>query len=472
MRIAAIFTRLIAIVIPLLLLVTPAAASQKIKPWMVADWEGEAPHLADLGLRADELARALDNRLFTFAHPERDITLPGASGPRHFSRARFVTTVARVDLPVQTLRRNMRDFASYKSLFPMLTGSDVLAMKGPNQVVRFRIEVPMPALANFIIDFRFKQKIEDDGSISGVLIDGEAKSLIAMMGGMTDELAGQPVLTRWEFLPVSANQSLLVFTYWDRVDLKSFFVRKFLEQYPEVRVIGPYMVSAGAVESIRQNFSLSTRYPVQAGVPGWASLARLQPFMDRLSAYGHVGILEPELPVPVTQKQKPLRYSALATRISAPPAVTRRLTTNYPHLPDVMKEIRRVGVKDRGREVDLDLGIKFAFMVIRFSLDMDVQNTWVSPERLEFQRTSGELARLSGAAEWRPLSASPHTLMLTVAAHEIGDEAPLVLRLAHRIVEQIPFAEALASMAVQIVMMERMRPWVEKQAVGVDVARQ
>lgn len=471
MRIAKISTRWFAIVIALLLC-APAAASQKIKPWMVADWQGEAPHLADLGLRPGELARALDNRLFTFAHPERDITLPSASGPRHFSRARFITTVARVDLPVQTLRRNMRDFSSYKTLFPMLTGSDVMAMNGPNQVVRYRIEIPMPALASFIIDFRFKQKLEDDGSISGVMIDGEAKSLIAMLGGMTDELADQPVLTRWEFLPVNASQSLLVFTYWDRVDLKSYFVRKFYEQYPEVRVLGPYMVSAGAVESIRQNFSLSTRHPGPGGVPGWASMARLQPFVDRLSAYGYVGILEPELAVPVTQKQKPLRYSALATRIAAPPDFTRRMTTSYPRLPDVMKEIRHVGVKDRGREVDLDLDIRFAFMVIRFSLDMDVQNTWVSPERLEFQRTAGELARLSGAAEWRPLSDSPHTLMLTAAAHEIGDEAPLVLRLAHHIVEQIPFAESLASMAVQIVMMERMRPWVENQAVGVNVARQ
>lgn len=472
MRIIEVVIRRLAVVVTMLLLATTAAASQKIKPWMMADWQGAAPHLADLGLKPVELASALDNRLFTFAHPERDISFPGANGPRHFSRARFITTVARVDLPVQTLRRNMRDFSGYKNLFPMLKGSDVMAMDGPNQVVRFRIEIPMPALASFIIDFRFKQKLEDDGSISGVLIDGEAKSLIAMLGGMTDELADQPVLTRWEFLPVSANQSLLVFTYWDRVDLKSYFARKFLEQYPEVRVIGPYMVSAGAVESIRQNFSLSTRHPGQAGVPGWASLARLQPYIDRLSANGHVGILEPEIPVPVTQKKKPLRYSALASRIGAPPAFTRRMTTSYSRLPDFMKEVKQVDVNDRGREVDLDLDIRFAFMVIRFSLDMNMHNTWVSPERLEFQRTSGGLAQLSGAAEWRPLSDSPHTLMLTAAAHEIGDEAPLVLRLAHRIVEQIPFAESLASMAVQIVMMERMKPWVENQASGVNMARQ
>lgn len=448
----------------LLLLPGFAGASPRVKPWMLADWENQAPHLADLGISPRELATALDNRLFTFSHPGKDIALPGAKGVRHFANARFVTTVARIDLPVQTLRRNMRDFSTYKTLFPMLTGSDVMAIDGPNQVVRFRVEVPMPALASFVVDFRFKQRLEQDGSISGLLIDGEAKSLIAMIGGMTDNLANQPVLTRWEFLPVTANQSLLVFTYWDRLDLKSYFARKFLEQYPELKVAGPYMVSAGAVESIRQNFSLSTTHPAPPGIPAWKSMDRLQPFIHQLSAHGHVGMLEPERSVAVTQRQKPLRYAALATRIAAPPDAVRGLMTSYGRLPDVMKEVRQVRVDDRGEEIDLALGIRFAFLVIRFSLDLDMRNQWVSPERLEFRRTAGQLARLSGGAEWRPVPGSAQTLVLTAAAHEIGDEAPLVLRLAHRIVDQIPFAEALASMAVQIVTMERMRPWVERQA--------
>lgn len=462
--------RLVAIFL-LCLIALPVSASQKVRPWMLEDWTGEAPHLADLDLHPQELARALDNRLLTFAHPERPVSLPGAHGLRHFSNARFITTVARVDLPVQTLRRKMRDFSSYKTFFPMLTGSEVVAMNGKNQLVRFRIEIPMPALASFVIDFRFKQKLEDDGSISGVMIDGEAKSLVAMIGGMTDELKDQPVMTRWEFLPVSKNQSLLVFTYWDRVAFKNYFSRKLLEQYPELHVVGPYMVSAGAVESIRHKYSIPVGNPVRTGIPDWDGLALLQSHIERLSAFGHVGILEPEHALSEITRQKPLRYSVLATRVMAPPARARGMMTDYPDLPDVMKELKGIDINDRGREVDLDLDIRFAFMVIRFSLDMGLRNTWVSPERLEFRRTSGGLARLSGAAEWHLLPDSPHTLVLTTIAHEVGDEAPLVLRLAHRIVERIPFAEALASMGVQIVVMERMRPWVGAQAAGVGVVK-
>jgi len=203
-------------------LALPVAASPKVRPWMLADWKNDTPHLADLGLAPAAFANRLDNRLIVFAHPLRDITLPGPKGLRRFGNARFVSAVAVVDTPAPTLRQRMRDFAGYKSLFPMLTESDVVAVDGSNLVTRFRVDIPLPALATIAIDFRVKQTLESDGSISGMLIDGQAKSLIAMLGGMTDELADQPVLTRWEFLPVDANRSLLVFTYWDRIELKSF----------------------------------------------------------------------------------------------------------------------------------------------------------------------------------------------------------------------------------------------------------
>lgn len=450
-------------------LALPVAASPKVRPWMLADWKNDTPHLADLGLAPAAFANRLDNRLIVFAHPLRDITLPGPKGLRRFGNARFVSAVAVVDTPAPTLRQRMRDFAGYKSLFPMLTESDVVAVDGSNLVTRFRVDIPLPALATIAIDFRVKQTLESDGSISGMLIDGQAKSLIAMLGGMTDELADQPVLTRWEFLPVDANRSLLVFTYWDRIELKSFFARKFLEEYPEIKSVGPYVMAAGGVESIRRNFSLSTRLAPAQGVPGGQSLARLQPLFDRLSMHGQIGVLEPEPVITVNQKVRPLRYSAVAMRMATPPALTRRLSTIYERIPEVQKELRNIRVQDRGREVDLELDIRFAVLVIRFSLDMDMQVVWESPERLTFRRTRGGLAQLQGAAEWQPTQAGNDTLMFTAAAHEIGDEAPLILRLAHKIVEQIPFAEALASMAVQMVVMERLKPWVERQG-GTSVA--
>ncbi|HET8729869.1 MAG TPA: SRPBCC family protein, partial [Moraxellaceae bacterium] len=138
--------------------------------------------------------------------------------------------------------------------------------------------------------------------------------------------------------------------------------------------------------------------------------------------------------------------------------------TRYHQLPEAIKELHDVGVQDRGRDVDLDLDIRFAILIVRFSMGLQVHNTWVAPNRLEFERTAGDLAQLRGASEWHPLPDDPGTLMLVSAAHEVGNDAPLLLRLAHKLVDRVPYIDQMGSMVAQLVVMERLRPWIEKNA--------
>ncbi|MDQ8037991.1 MAG: hypothetical protein REI12_11260 [Pedobacter sp.] len=447
----------------LFLLASPVAlAAAKIAPWMMADWENPAPHLADAGINPKDVADSIGPRLMLFSHAPRDISIPGTKGARRFSGARFVSAVAKVDLPAATLRRRLQDFASYKSLFPMLTQSEVMALDARKVVARYRVEIPLPALATVTVDFRIRHNIETDGSVSALLLDGRAESLIAMLGGMTDELADQPVLSRWEALPIDARRSVLVFTYWDRIELKSFFARKLMEAYPELRVVGPYMVAAGAAEAVHRNFVSPQQVNQDIVPPGVTSLAGARYFMNELSRNGAVVFLEPEMVLAPTLKTTPLRYSSVATRLRTSPAAARKQATQYAQLPTVIKEIKSVDVQDRGQQVDLGLDVSAGLMMLRFSLDLDVRNTWVSPDRLEFRRTRGNLAQLRGASEWHALG--DDTLMLTSAAHELGEDAPLLLRLAHRIVDSVPYGDTLGGMAAQLVIMERMRPWIEAHA--------
>ncbi len=446
----------------LLLACPPALAAAKIAPWMMADWENPAPRLADAGIKPKDVADSIGPRLMLFSHAPRDVDLPGAKGLRHFSAARFVSAVARVDLPAATLRRRLQDFASYKSLFPMLTQSEVMALDVRKVLARYRVEVPLPALATITVDFRIRHNIEADGSVSALLLDGRAESLIAMLGGMTDELADQPVLSRWEVLPIDTRRSLMVFTYWDRIELKSFFARKLMEAYPELKVVGPYMVAAGAAEAVHRNFVTPQQVNQDIAPPGMASLAGARFFMNELSRHGAVVFLEPEMVLSPTLKTTPLRYSSVATRLRASPAAARKHATQYARLPEVIKEIKSVDVQDRGQQADLGLEVSAGLMMLRFSLDLDVRTSWASADRLEFRRTAGNLAQLRGSSEWHGVGSD--TLMLTSAAHELGEDAPLLLRLAHRIVDSVPYGDTLGGMAAQMIIMERMRPWLEAEA--------
>ena len=193
-------------------------------------------------------------------------------------------------------------------------------------------------------------------------------------------------------------------------------------------------------------------------------MASLQGLLERFSKNGPVAVLEPDLvPEPGVAPQ-PLRFVTLATRVAAPPAAAQAWATRYHQLPEAIKELHDVGVQDRGRDVDLDLDIRFAVLIVRFSMGLQVHNTWVAPHRLEFARTAGDLAQLRGASEWHPLTDDPGTLMLVSAAHEVGSDAPLLLRLAHKLVDRVPYIDQMGSMVAQLVIMERLRPWIEKNA--------
>lgn len=447
-----------------LLATVPAHAADPVEPWMLAPWQNPAPHLADAGVRPAELALAIGRRLVILPQAPRDIVLPSAHGPRSFRQARFVSAVAVVDVPADTLRRRLGDVTGYRNLFPLLPESEVVAMDGPNLVARYRLEIPLPATATFTVDFRVKQSLEDDGSISALLIDGTAESLVAMLGGMTDNLADQPVAARWEFLPLNPRQSLVVFTYWDRLELKSFFARKFMEAYPELRVAGPYLAAMMASEAVHRAFLRNVPKTAARAPQGRESLGRLYPVVERLSRHGHVAVLEPDLVPAPGATPLPLRYVTVATRVGAPPAAAQDWSTRYHRLPEAIKELRDIGVRDRGHEVDLDLDIHFAVLLIRFSLGLDVRNTWVAPNRLEFARTAGELAQLRGAAEWHAPGDAPGTLMLVSAGHEVGSEAPLLLRMAHKLSDRVPWIDQMGSLVAQLVIMERMAPWIEKNA--------
>jgi hypothetical protein len=319
----------------------------------------------------------------------------------------------------------------------------------------------LPAVGNFTIDVRVKNKLESDGSISVMLLDGKAESLIAMLGGATDELAGQPVVVRWEVLPLNDRQSLLVMTYWDQVRLKSFFARKIDEAYPELNVLRPYVIAAGSVEGLHRLFINTTVAQREQPPPGQLAFATLNSFLASAAKNGPAVILEPEQ-VTLSEGKRPLRYATVTYPIAAPVGIAKTLSTQYKRLVEPQTDLKKITVKERERGADLGLEIKIAILLLRIGVDVDLATNWESPDRLEFHRTAGDIERIRAAAEWHPLN-DQQTLMYVAVGHELGENAPFLLRMANRITGQVPYADTLGMVVVQMVAMERMKPWLEKQ---------
>lgn len=435
-------------------------AADNPAPWMLANWTSEAPRLRDLGLSAPEVATAVDQHVLSFAHPLRSVSVPGPKGLRRYPAVRFVSSVARIDLPAPALKAILFDVHRTPDFSRLITGTKLIASDGRNAVARYRVEVPLPVLS-VKAEFRIKHLIEDD-SVSSLLLDGHAKSLLAMLGGMTEDLSEQPGLSRIEVLPVDEGRSLVVVTGWSDFQPTSWFTKLAFKEYPEIRVVLPYVGTAAVAEAIRHRLNPALPRQEEA-TPGLTQLARLRPLIERLSAHGAVALLHPRYnDLDPAYKNPALRYVSVASRVAVPAERARQLSTTYPRLPEVFREIRRLDSAPRPDGADLDLRLRVGVSVLTIPFDLRTRTTWASPNRLEFQSTAGDLERFQGAAEWWPRGND--SLMFVSAGFLLGDDAPFFARMAHRIVKDVPYADELAALAAQLVAMVRMAPWLERKA--------
>lgn len=445
----------------LISLCRPALAATPLAPWMQADWTSDAPHLRDTGIDPQQAGAAIGKRLLLVRLPPRTTNLPGEGGPRQFRDARYVVGLARIDLSADKARRLLQDFSSYKNFIPLMTEAEVLAAQGNNVVTRYRLEMPLP-IANFVVDFRVKNKIDADGSITSTLIDGQAESVLAMIGGVTDSLKNQPSSVRWEIFPLDKFHSLVAFTFWDQVNFDNWIARQIKKVYPEMGEVTPYIATLGVLEGLRSRYSLPEFVHESHQAPGYADLGGLQNTVERMSSNGAAVVLYPEPALRNPDADGYLRYVTVVNHVRAPLATARTLSTNYPRLPEAFPELKHVQTGTQGNGTVLDLHLRVGIKVLGFPLDVSLLNQWANPNRLEYQRLRGQMQELYGACEWRP-EGPADTLMVTSAANVLGDEAPWLLRMFHHMTSEVPYAGEISMMVVQQVALMRLDDWMLKQ---------
>jgi len=446
------------LILIVILTIPVARAMPPPEPWMRADWTPSAPRFHDSGLDPQALGNALGHRLLAFRWPAQTTVLPGAGGPHTFANAQYVSAVARLDIPARQGLRLLHDFDNYKNLFPLMTESSVEAQDGRNVITRNRIELPLP-VASFKMDFRVKNRIEDDGSVASMLVDGQASSALAMLGGASESLRDQPSLSRAEIIPLDAGHCLIVFTWWERYELTSWIALMVQREYPEIVELTPYIAVAGALEAIREKYSFPDDSRETTSPPEYSDFNGLQNIVERYSAWGPVVILHPE-PGLHAPGSSYLRYVSVAGRLHRSLDDSRRQLTSYSRLPEALPEIRKVSASPQGQDTDLALQLHIGLSVIGFPLDLGLHNHWNNPARLDFTRTSGDLARLYGSCEWQ--AEGQDTLLIATSADSIDQHAPWLLGMFHHMIEQVPYAGEITLMVVQEIALLRLEKWVGK----------
>ena len=212
---------------------------QNPTPSALTPFNGNARTVADLA----------GNHIFLYSHPRQNIEFQTKKELRRYSNVQFTTGAFVVNATPQQLQSTLHDYQKYVGLFPALKTAKILEKDHNSQQVKYRISIPTPIkVLNFNEDVIVQHEAENN-SMSSLIIDSPMPYGISKI----------------EWFPLNAQQSLVTITQWTDTDqVNGFLLSTILKAMPEATVAMPYGINTFVMESLRLKFNNKTTAPILA----------------------------------------------------------------------------------------------------------------------------------------------------------------------------------------------------------------
>lgn len=418
------------------------------------DWQNPAPRALDpFGGNPARLAALAEDGILLYPQAPRDFTLEVKGKLKKYVRQQFVSSAVVLPVPAAVVAQTVRHYPGYSSFFPKTTQSQLKQQAGPHSLMKYhvRIDLPMP-FPNVSEDILAQHTVEPDGSVSARLINAPMDIGIA----------------RYEWFPVDAQHTLLVFTTWTDLSSASFMLRTIMRAFPEVKIAVPYVGNGFLAEAFRNRLA-----PLP--VPGPASLPALPPLqaldlnperkktLADLLVHGEVALIHPPVWVRGANDQPlDLRFITSIGSVAAPVDSTRQLTSDFTRYPKIFPQVRRVRIsptQSSGFNMDMKLGIGLGFLSL--PVNVSLAHSWGKDRSLHFKAYAGDVEHIQGNWRWEEASANS-TWMMLHSAGKVGEHPPHVLKLA----KYLPYNDFLPTMGAQIISLRKLGHWVEGKQPG------
>ncbi|HEX5277984.1 MAG TPA: hypothetical protein VFW42_09980 [Fluviicoccus sp.] len=424
------------------------------------DWRNPAPHGLDpFKGNAAAVADIAADTVFIYPHPVGDFPLEVRGKLRTYRGQQFVSAAVVLPVPAEAVAQTVRSYTGYASFFPKTTLSQLKQQSGPHTLMKYhvRVDLPMP-FPNVSEDILAQHTVEADGSVSARLIDAPLDVGLA----------------RYEWFPLDARRTLLVFTTWTDLNSASFLLRTILRAFPDIRIAVPYVGNGFLAEAFRNRLAPSAA-PVPAAMPATPPLQELAWTPDRkqwlagLLEHGEVAFIHP--PVWVrgpADKPGDLRFITAIGRIDAPVDVTRQMTTDFARYPKIFSQVRKVKIhptQNSGFDMDMKLGIGLGFLSL--PVNISLSHNWSKDRSLFFKSFGGDLEQIQGYWRWEEASVNSTTMLLH-SAGEVGDHPPHFLKLA----KYLPYNDFLPTMGAQLISLRKLERWVATRKPGAPVVEE
>lgn len=418
------------------------------------DWRNPAPHgLAPFQGNAAAVADLAADTVVLYPHPAADFTLEVKGKPRLYRNQQFVSAAVVLPVPVETVAQTVRTYTGYAAFFPKTTLSQLKQQSGPHTLMKYhvRVDLPMP-FPNVSEDILAQHTVEADGSVSARLIEAPMDVGLA----------------RYEWFPLDARRTLLVFTTWTDLNSASFMLRTILRAFPDIRIAVPYVGNGFLAEAFRNRLAPSP-LPAAAALPAIPPMQELQwtpgrkQILAGLLTQGEVAFIHPPVWIRgAADKPTDLRFITAIGRVNAPLDITRQMTTDFARYPKIFSQVRKVKIhptQNSGFDMDMKLGIGLGFLSL--PVNISLSHSWSKDRSLFFKSFGGDLEQIQGYWRWEEASVNSTTMLLH-SAGEVGDHPPHFLKLA----KYLPYNDFLPTMGAQLISLRKLERWVAANQPG------
>ena len=446
------------------------AGNAKTATEPLLDWRNPLPRMQALGFDWRQLESLIDEKMMLLVHPLSRYELPGKKGDLvEFNSARAVTAFAVIDAPVGEVKKVVSGYERYVEFMPRTTASKIIQQSGPHTIVAYVLNFKIP-LIDLDIKYLLQHTEEKNGDLSVLMLEGDMK------GGAS----------RWEFVALENNKTLLMYTNWNDVESVGMVFKTVVKAQPEMKLTSPALSAALAVEAVQEYFidppeskpmpipkiisgSTTTPKPMatldqsDSSFLGEISEPRVPsyqqeniPLLRSLAQAGIVLFIHPAQAVRIEDEITELMFVTVLGGVNGGLEEVKNLSTEFMRYPEYFRQVARVREIEAEQGKEVDWYYRFGFGIISIPLRYSLAYRWQNDNQLLFDRVAGDIDYIVGGLEWIAVNEA-ETLSFYTSAIALKESPSWVMTM----VKQMPKLAMIGGVSFGIMVLENQLPWIE-----------
>ncbi len=189
------------------------------------DWESPLPKVIGSDIDLKEVEKLIGERgQFIFRRKARPLTCLVEGKMKTYEGGVIVSSMKIINSPVDKVKEIIKDYSIINDIQSQHTNLKFVSKKGNHTVYSYNQQYKY-GIITLNTDFLVQQTLENDGSISTMLHEGDVESQIQ----------------RWEFLALDEERTMLILTFWSAYSTAKFSFKILLAVMAESHLIAPVM---------------------------------------------------------------------------------------------------------------------------------------------------------------------------------------------------------------------------------------